>query len=133
MNIFRLFILNFLLPKTWLLYLASVIIGVGAALIWTGQGNYLTLNSRASTISRNSGVFWALLQLRYVFVLYEVLHKYYYIVKVTRFLFWQSMTNVTGGGGYKNVKNVYTREGINKWIFSNYIQQSSIFLWLKTL
>lgn len=67
MNIFRLFILNFLLPKTWLLYLASVIIGVGAALIWTGQGNYLTLNSRASTISRNSGVFWALLQLRYAF------------------------------------------------------------------
>ncbi|XP_018330712.1 UNC93-like protein MFSD11 [Agrilus planipennis] len=56
------FILTFLSPKTWLLYLASVIIGTGAALIWTGQGNYLTLNSTKDTISRNSGIFWALLQ-----------------------------------------------------------------------
>lgn len=62
---FRLFILNFLLPKAWILYVASVVVGVGAALIWTGQGNYLTLNSNANTISRNSGIFWAILQLRY--------------------------------------------------------------------
>ncbi|KAG8236565.1 hypothetical protein J437_LFUL017021 [Ladona fulva] len=57
-----LFILSFLLPKTWLLYLASVVIGFGAAIIWTGQGNYLTLNSDSSTMSRNSGIFWAMLQ-----------------------------------------------------------------------
>ncbi|XP_031346083.1 UNC93-like protein MFSD11 isoform X1 [Photinus pyralis] len=57
------FILTFLWPKTWLLYLASGIIGTGAAMIWTGQGNYLTLNSTPATISRNSGLFWALLQM----------------------------------------------------------------------
>ncbi|KAK4876681.1 hypothetical protein RN001_009187 [Aquatica leii] len=57
------FILTFLWPQTWLLYLASCIIGTGAAMIWTGQGNYLTLNSTTATISRNSGIFWALFQI----------------------------------------------------------------------
>ncbi|PNF26549.1 UNC93-like protein MFSD11 [Cryptotermes secundus] len=57
-----LFIASFLLPKTWLLYLASCVMGFGAAIIWTGQGNYLTLNSDSLTISRNSGIFWAMLQ-----------------------------------------------------------------------
>ena len=32
----------------------------------TGQGNYLTLNSDGSNISRNSGVFWAVFQCRWV-------------------------------------------------------------------
>lgn len=57
------FILTFLKPLTWLLYTASVTLGMGAALIWTGQGNYLTLNSTSLTITRNSGIFWAMLQL----------------------------------------------------------------------
>ncbi|KAJ4443939.1 hypothetical protein ANN_05728, partial [Periplaneta americana] len=57
-----LFIASFLLPRTWLLYLASCVMGFGAAVIWTGQGNYLTLNSDSTTISRNSGIFWAMLQ-----------------------------------------------------------------------
>lgn len=56
------FIANFLYPLTWLLYVVSVIVGVGAALIWTAQGNYLTLCSTDQTMSRNSGLFWALLQ-----------------------------------------------------------------------
>ncbi|CAH1961919.1 unnamed protein product [Acanthoscelides obtectus] len=60
---YMVFILSFLIPKTWLLYLVSAIIGIGAALLWTGQGNYLTLNSTKAKISRNSGIFWALLQL----------------------------------------------------------------------
>ncbi|KAJ8983849.1 hypothetical protein NQ317_016454 [Molorchus minor] len=60
---YLLFITSFVIPKTWLLYLVSAIIGIGAAMIWTGQGNYLTINSSPSTISRNSGIFWAMLQL----------------------------------------------------------------------
>ncbi|KAK3851429.1 hypothetical protein Pcinc_041918 [Petrolisthes cinctipes] len=57
-----LFIIGFLWPHTAILYSTSALVGAGAALIWTGQGNYLTLMSTQKTISRNSGVFWAMLQ-----------------------------------------------------------------------
>ncbi|XP_037042779.1 UNC93-like protein MFSD11 [Bradysia coprophila] len=57
-----LFMVSFLWPQTWLLYAASGVLGVGAALIWTGQGTYLSNCSDSTTISRNSGVFWAMLQ-----------------------------------------------------------------------
>lgn len=54
---------TFLFPSTWLLYTASAILGVGAALIWTGQGTYLSKCSDTTTISRNSGLFWAMFQM----------------------------------------------------------------------
>lgn len=53
---------TFLVPRAWLLYLASGLLGVGAAILWTGQGNFLARCSTPETISRNSGVFWSLLQ-----------------------------------------------------------------------
>ncbi|XP_077526950.1 UNC93-like protein MFSD11 isoform X3 [Haemaphysalis longicornis] len=59
---YNIFIAQFLFPVTWGLYAASVAIGVGAAMIWTGQGNFLTINSDSTTMSRNSGIFWAMLQ-----------------------------------------------------------------------
>ncbi|XP_050544006.1 UNC93-like protein MFSD11 isoform X2 [Daktulosphaira vitifoliae] len=60
---YTLFLISFLLPSTELLYLMSALIGLGASIIWTGQGTYLTLNSDPTTMSRNSGIFWALLQM----------------------------------------------------------------------
>ena len=57
------FIATFLWPQTVLLYTASAVIGVGAALMWTGHGQYLTENSDPDTMSRNSGLFWAIFQL----------------------------------------------------------------------
>uniref|UniRef100_A0A3Q3B9U9 UNC93-like protein MFSD11 n=1 Tax=Kryptolebias marmoratus TaxID=37003 RepID=A0A3Q3B9U9_KRYMA len=51
----------FITPATWSFYLTSVLIGAGAAL-WTAQGLFLVENSEASTINRNTGMFWALLQ-----------------------------------------------------------------------
>ena len=72
------FLVTFMIFAEWLLYLTSAILGFGAssecvfidcwdqmhffAVIWTGQGRYLTLNSTEDTIGRNSGVLWALLQ-----------------------------------------------------------------------
>lgn len=56
------FMVSFLYPKTWLLYVSSAVLGAGAALIWTGQGAYLSRCSNDETITRNSGVFWAMLQ-----------------------------------------------------------------------
>lgn len=62
-----LFIANFFFHLTWSLYLASALIGFGASIFWTGQGNFLTINSDSETMSRNSGVFWALLQCSLLF------------------------------------------------------------------
>ncbi|KAK2571965.1 UNC93-like protein MFSD11 [Acropora cervicornis] len=59
---YALFIASLIEPYAWSVYLGSVIIGYGASVIWTGQGNFLTINSTPETISRNSGIFWALLQ-----------------------------------------------------------------------
>ena len=40
----------------------SVLVGLGAAIIWTAQGAYLTEVSSSNNESRNSGLFWALFQ-----------------------------------------------------------------------
>jgi len=54
--------ITFMFPSTVLLYVGSAVLGLGASITWTGQGTYLARCSESSTISRNSGVFWALLQ-----------------------------------------------------------------------
>ncbi|XP_050175210.1 UNC93-like protein MFSD11 [Myiozetetes cayanensis] len=59
---YSLYIAVFIQPTTWAFYTASVFIGIAAAVLWTAQGNCLTVNSDENTIGRNSGVFWALLQ-----------------------------------------------------------------------
>jgi len=41
-------------------YISSVILGLGAPVIWTAQGTFLTQNSEPDTITRNSGIFWAI-------------------------------------------------------------------------
>jgi len=51
---------NFFILVPWLIYVANVILGIGAAVIWTAQGNLLANNSDPTTITRNSGVFWAM-------------------------------------------------------------------------
>ncbi|KRT85162.1 membrane transporter, partial [Oryctes borbonicus] len=96
-----LFILSFLVPRTWLLYVASVVIGIGAPMIWTGQGNYLTLNSTPATISRNSGIFWAMLQASmfignlFVYIQFQGLDK---IDKDTRSMVIWVLTSVAIAG-----------------------------------
>uniref|UniRef100_A0A3Q0RBE1 Major facilitator superfamily domain containing 11 n=1 Tax=Amphilophus citrinellus TaxID=61819 RepID=A0A3Q0RBE1_AMPCI len=59
------YIAVFIVPSTWSFYLTSALIGIGAAMLWTAQGHFLVENSEASTINRNTGMFWALLQLHF--------------------------------------------------------------------
>lgn len=57
------YIAQLLYPNTYLLYASAAVIGLGAPVIWTAQGNFLALCSDPETISRNSGIVWAMLQL----------------------------------------------------------------------
>lgn len=61
------YIAVFIVPLTWAFYFTSALIGIGAALLWTAQGHFLVENSEASTINRNTGMFWALLQCSMLF------------------------------------------------------------------
>ncbi|XP_034568223.1 UNC93-like protein MFSD11 [Notolabrus celidotus] len=61
------YIAVFIIPSTWSFYFTSVLIGIGAAMLWTAQGHFLVENSEASTINRNTGMFWALLQCSMLF------------------------------------------------------------------
>ncbi|XP_048847763.1 UNC93-like protein MFSD11 isoform X2 [Brienomyrus brachyistius] len=61
------YIAVFIHPLTWSFYTASVVVGIAAAVLWTAQGNLLAINSTDSTIGRNSGIFWALLQFSLLF------------------------------------------------------------------
>eukprot|EP00048_Salpingoeca_helianthica_P015418 m.226672 g.226672 ORF g.226672 m.226672 type:complete len:427 (-) comp17008_c0_seq1:30-1310(-) len=57
-----LFIATFLAPKEGTVLGASGLLGVAAAVLWTAQGNFQTINSDDTTRGRNAGIFWALLQ-----------------------------------------------------------------------
>uniref|UniRef100_H2YJY8 UNC93-like protein MFSD11 n=1 Tax=Ciona savignyi TaxID=51511 RepID=H2YJY8_CIOSA len=59
---YTLYLSSFIKPITATLYIGSVLIGFGAAVLWTAQGSFLTLNSSEETMGRNSGIFWAMLQ-----------------------------------------------------------------------
>jgi hypothetical protein len=62
---------------TWSYYTVSILMGFGAAFLWNGQGVYLSINSNDSTISRNSGIFWALLQIKYLFYIFAMFEFFF--------------------------------------------------------
>ena len=57
------YICQLLYLNTNLLYVSAVIFGLGAPVLWTAQGTFLSMNSDEDTISRNSGIFWAMMQM----------------------------------------------------------------------
>lgn len=75
------FICSFFIPVTWVLYAASGLVGLGAALLWIGQSAYLILNSDQTTLETNLGLFFTLYQsgalLGNVFVYFQFYGKTY--------------------------------------------------------
>uniref|UniRef100_A0AAQ6APQ1 Major facilitator superfamily domain containing 11 n=1 Tax=Amphiprion ocellaris TaxID=80972 RepID=A0AAQ6APQ1_AMPOC len=92
------YIAMFIHPYTWSFYTASVLVGIGAAVLWTAQGNVLAINSTDSTIGRNSGIFWALLQFSLFFgnlYIYCAWHGHVHITDKDRQTVFISLTIIS--------------------------------------
>ncbi|KAI6173776.1 UNC93-like protein MFSD11 [Aphelenchoides besseyi] len=59
---YGLFQVGFLFLNEPYLYFSSAVLGFCAAIIWTAQGKYLSLNSDENTASKHSGLFWGISQ-----------------------------------------------------------------------
>ncbi|OQV20195.1 putative UNC93-like protein MFSD11 [Hypsibius exemplaris] len=57
---FIIFLLVFIRPIFWLLFIAAVVAGFGAAILSTAGGVFMALNSDSETIGRNTGIFFGL-------------------------------------------------------------------------
>ncbi|KAI1692798.1 ion channel regulatory protein UNC-93 domain-containing protein [Ditylenchus destructor] len=53
-----LFQMGFLFINRTYLFVSSVFVGLGAAVIWTAQGKYISLNSTEQTASKHVSIFW---------------------------------------------------------------------------
>ncbi|XP_047428400.1 UNC93-like protein MFSD11 [Mugil cephalus] len=92
------YIAMFIYPYTWSFYTASVLVGIGAAVLWTAQGNVLAINSTENTIGRNSGIFWALLQFSLFFgniYIYFAWHGHVHITDKDRRTVFISLTVIS--------------------------------------
>ncbi|XP_017293787.1 UNC93-like protein MFSD11 [Kryptolebias marmoratus] len=92
------YIAMFIHPLTWSFYTASVLVGVAAAVLWTAQGNVLAINSSDSTIGRNSGIFWSLLQFSLFFgnlYIYCAWHGHVHITDKDRRTVFISLTVIS--------------------------------------
>lgn len=63
-SMYQLYLMSFVVPFSFTILLTSVSLGFGAAIIWTAQAVFLSENSDPARRGRDSGIFWALLQMR---------------------------------------------------------------------
>uniref|UniRef100_A0A8C7XKP2 Major facilitator superfamily domain containing 11 n=1 Tax=Oryzias sinensis TaxID=183150 RepID=A0A8C7XKP2_9TELE len=92
------YIAVFIYLYTWSFYTASVLVGVAAAVLWTAQGNVLAINSSDSTIGRNSGIFWSLMQFSLFFgnlYIYCSWHGHVHITDLDRQTVFISLTVIS--------------------------------------
>ncbi|CAH8639560.1 unnamed protein product [Schistosoma rodhaini] len=59
---FSVYIASYIEPFEWSLYLASFVNGIGAAVLWTAQGAFITDCSTKSNLNQHFSLFWGLFQ-----------------------------------------------------------------------
>ncbi|XP_070970293.1 UNC93-like protein MFSD11 [Oncorhynchus clarkii lewisi] len=97
------YIATFIKPFTWSFYTASVVVGIAAAILWTAQGNLLTINSTDATIGRNYGIFWSLLQFSFLFgnmYIYFAWHGHVHILDKDRQTVFIALTVISLIGSF---------------------------------
>uniref|UniRef100_A0A671KAN4 Major facilitator superfamily domain containing 11 n=1 Tax=Sinocyclocheilus anshuiensis TaxID=1608454 RepID=A0A671KAN4_9TELE len=94
------YIAVFIHPYTSSFYTLSVLLGIAAAVLWTAQGNLLTINSKDSTIGRNSGIFWALMQFRYILLVVSGEKRYFLVSDKDRQTVFITLTVISLVGNF---------------------------------
>ena len=56
--LYAIYYVAFIYPNTIIIYIASILIGLGAAMLWTAQGVFLTEISNDKNIDKNAGIFY---------------------------------------------------------------------------
>ena len=69
---YTLYLSMFLYPSNAVLYIYSVIIGIGAAVLWTAQGTLMVAYSNKETMDRNANIFWAQFQTCLIIGMYQI-------------------------------------------------------------
>uniref|UniRef100_A0A8C8IL53 UNC93-like protein MFSD11 n=1 Tax=Oncorhynchus tshawytscha TaxID=74940 RepID=A0A8C8IL53_ONCTS len=95
------YIAMFIHPYTWSFYTA--VCSCWNSILWTAQGNLLTINSTDATIGRNSGIFWALLQFSLFFgnmYIYFAWHGHVHISDEDRQTVFISLTVISLVGSF---------------------------------
>jgi uncharacterized membrane protein YbhN (UPF0104 family) len=64
MHVNRTFVSSCYFESVAFTYAGSALTGFGAALLWTGQANYIVLNSEVGHVYRGISTFWILYQSR---------------------------------------------------------------------
>ncbi|XP_018653090.1 et translation product-related [Schistosoma mansoni] len=59
---YAVYIASYIEPFEWSLYLASFVNGIGAAVLWTAQGAFITDCSTKSNLNQHFSLFWGLFQ-----------------------------------------------------------------------
>ncbi|CAH8288031.1 unnamed protein product, partial [Schistosoma turkestanicum] len=59
---YAVYIASYIEPVVWSLYLASFVNGIGAAVLWTAQGVFITNCSTKSNLNQHFSLFWGLFQ-----------------------------------------------------------------------
>lgn len=92
------FFLQFKFESSWCYYVESMLHGMFQAFCWTGQANYLALNSRTEEMTKNSGIFWTFLNSGAILgnVLYLICLKIDYMGRTKRLYFILILTAFNG-------------------------------------
>ncbi|XP_054289169.1 UNC93-like protein MFSD11 [Macrosteles quadrilineatus] len=56
--LYLIYIASYLSECSWVIYIASVSVGLGAGILWPAEGQYMIGNSSSKNTARNVGIFW---------------------------------------------------------------------------
>lgn len=107
---YAIYVSAYIYPNTGFLYFTSALVGLGAAVLWTAQGAFISDNSSDETRQKNNGIFWAFLQFSlifgnlYVYVVWKGVKEIFSAQRVPLYIIFTALSGV-GALGFLTVTN----------------------------